>query len=106
MACGATHPLAFFGPCVCVGLGNGLTMPAANARVLSIQPGLAGTASGLASALTVIGAGIVAFLSGLVVDGAKAHLAVLGVMLASSVLSLLAAVFVLSAENAERRLAA
>ncbi|MDM0005174.1 multidrug effflux MFS transporter [Variovorax sp. J22G73] len=106
MACGATHPLAFFGPCVCVGLGNGLTMPAANARVLSIRPGLAGTASGLASALTVIGAGIVAFLSGLVVDAANAHLAVLGVMLASSVLSLLAAVFVLSAENAERRLAA
>lgn len=106
MAYGATHPLAFFGPCVCVGLGNGLTMPAANARVLSIRPGLAGTASGLASALTVIGAGIVAFLSGLVVDGANAHLAVLGVMLASSVLSLLAAVFVLSAENAERRLAA
>jgi DHA1 family bicyclomycin/chloramphenicol resistance-like MFS transporter len=101
MACGATHPLAFFGPCMCVGLGNGLTMPAANARVLSIRPGLAGTASGLAAALTVIGAGVVAFLSGLVVEAWNAHFAVLGVMLASSVLSLLAAVFVLSAEKAE-----
>lgn len=57
---GATHPLAFFGPCVTVGLGNGLTMPAANARVLSIRPGLAGTASGLAASLTVIGAGLIA----------------------------------------------
>ncbi|QSI32537.1 MFS transporter [Variovorax sp. RKNM96] len=100
--CGMTHPLAFFGPCVCVGLGNGLSMPAANARVLSIRPGLAGTASGLAAALTVIGAGIVAFLSGLVVDASNAHFAVLGVMLVSSVLSLVAAVFILSVESEKR----
>lgn len=101
MAGGATHPLAFFGPCVCVGLGNGLTMPAANARVLSIRPGLAGTASGLAAALTVMGAGVVAFLSGLVVDAENARLAVPGVMLASSVMSLLAAVFIVWAEGAQ-----
>ncbi|MGJ7501281.1 multidrug effflux MFS transporter [Variovorax sp. ZT5P49] len=101
VACGLTHPLAFFGPCACVGLGNGLTMPAANARVLSIRPSLAGTASGLAAALTVIGAGIVAFLSGLVVNASNAHLAVLGVMLTSSALSFFAAVFILSAENAK-----
>lgn len=106
VACGATHPLAFFGPCMCVGLGNGLTMPAANARVLSIRPGLAGTASGLAAALTVIGAGVIAFLSGLVVDASNARTAVLGVMLASSVLSLLAALFIRSAERATQQAAA
>jgi len=100
-ASGVTHPLAFFSPCVCVGLGNGLTMPAANARVLSIRPSLAGTASGLAAALTVIGAGIIAFLSGLVVDASNAHVAVLSVMLASSLLSLLAAMFIVSAERAK-----
>ena len=33
VASGATHPLTFFGPCVAVGVGNGLTMPTANARV-------------------------------------------------------------------------
>ncbi|HEU5297628.1 MAG TPA: MFS transporter, partial [Burkholderiaceae bacterium] len=65
--CGVKHPLAFFGPCLAVGLGNGLTMPAANARVLSIRPGLAGTASGLAAGLTVIGAGAIAFVSGLLI---------------------------------------
>jgi DHA1 family bicyclomycin/chloramphenicol resistance-like MFS transporter len=96
-AAGATHPFAFFAPCVCVGLGNGLTMPAANARVLSIRPELAGTALGLAAALTVAGAAAVAFLSGLVVDPSNAHLAVLCVMLASSLLSLLAAMFVRAA---------
>ncbi|MGQ3227217.1 MAG: MFS transporter, partial [Hydrogenophaga sp.] len=75
LASGLTHPLAFFGPCVFVGLGNGLTMPAANARILSLRPHLAGTASGLAAAVTVIGAGIVAFLAGLVVNASNAHVA-------------------------------
>jgi MFS transporter, DHA1 family, multidrug resistance protein len=64
-----------------VGLGNGLTMPAANARVLSLRPGLVGTASGLAAALTVIGAGVIASSSGLVVNATNAAVAVLGVML-------------------------
>jgi DHA1 family bicyclomycin/chloramphenicol resistance-like MFS transporter len=96
---GVTHPLAFFGPCVSVGLGNGLTMPAANARVLSIHPDLAGTASGLAAALTLIGAAIVAFASGLVVDASNASVAVLGAMLTTSLLSLAAAAFIAHAER-------
>jgi MFS transporter, DHA1 family, multidrug resistance protein len=99
LASGLTHPLAFFGPCVFVGLGNGLTMPAANARILSLRPHLAGTASGLAAAVTVIGAGIVAFLAGLVVNASNAHLAVLGVMWACSLLSLLVALFIVHTER-------
>jgi DHA1 family bicyclomycin/chloramphenicol resistance-like MFS transporter len=98
---GVTHPLAFFGPCVSIGLGNGLTMPAANARVLSLHPGLAGTASGLAAALTVIGAGIIAFASGLVVDASNARVAVLGAMLTTSLLSLATVAFIAHAEKAD-----
>jgi predicted MFS family arabinose efflux permease len=98
---GVIHPLAFFGPCVTVGLGNGLTMPAANARVLSVRSGLAGTASGLAAALTVIGAGVIAFSSGLVVNASNASVAVLSVMLTASLLSLAAAVFIAQAEKAK-----
>lgn len=89
---GVAHPWAFFGPCICVGLGNGLTMPAANASVLSLRPELSGTALGLAAALTVAGAGAIAFLAGLLVQPANAGVAVLGAMLASSVLSLVAAI--------------
>lgn len=96
---GAAHPLAFFAPCVAVGLGNGLSMPTANAQVLSIRPGLAGTASGLASAFTVLGAGLVAFCAGLVVNAANARAAVLGAMLMSSLLSLGAAVWIARAER-------
>jgi len=96
---GWSHPVAFFGPCVAVGLGNGLTMPAANARVLSVFPGLAGTASGLAAALTVAGAGVVAFLSGLVVNASNANVAVPACMLTASLLSLGAALFIVRAER-------
>ncbi len=99
LASGLTHPLTFFGPCVFVGLGNGLTMPAANARILSLRPHLAGTASGLAAAVTVIGAGIVAFLAGLVVNATNAHVAVLAVMWASSLLSLLISLFIVHTER-------
>jgi MFS transporter, DHA1 family, multidrug resistance protein len=98
-AFGAAHPLAFFAPCVAVGLGNGLSMPTANAQVLSIRPGLAGTASGLASAFTVLGAGLVAFCAGLVVNATNARAAVLGAMLMSSLLSLGAAVWIARAER-------
>jgi MFS family permease len=91
-AWGAAHPLAFFGPCFFIGLGNGLTMPAANARVLALRPDIAGTALGLAAALTGAGAGLVAFVSGLVVQPSNAHWVVLCMMLASTALSLVAAI--------------
>jgi DHA1 family bicyclomycin/chloramphenicol resistance-like MFS transporter len=96
---GMTHPLAFFGPCVALGLGNGLTMPTANARVLSIHPSLAGTSSGLAAALTVFGAGIIAFASGLMVTATNAGVAVIGAMLTTSLLSFAAAMVVAHAER-------
>jgi MFS transporter, DHA1 family, multidrug resistance protein len=90
------HILAFFGPCVFVGLGNGLTMPAANAGVLSLKPGLSGTALGLANALTVTGAAAIASLSGLVMTDANPQYTVLIVMLASSLAALVAALTVAS----------
>lgn len=99
-ACGVTHSLAFFGPCVFIGLGNGLTMPGASAGVMSLRPGLAGTASGLASALTVGGGAAVSFVSGLIVTPANASYAVLGVMLVSSSLALASALGVVALRKA------
>lgn len=98
--CGLTHPLAFFSPCVFVGLGNGLTFPAASAVILSIRPDIAGTASGLAGALSAGGGAIVAFLSGLIITQANASYAVLGVMLSSSAVALISA---LAAAALDRR---
>lgn len=99
---GFAHPLAFFGPCVCVGLGNGLTMPAANSRVLSIHAGFAGTALGLASAMTAIGAGAIAFTAGLFVDESHPRNALLAAMSTTSLLSLGIAVFIARSERQQQ----
>lgn len=52
---GLNHPLAFFGLCSLMGVGNGMTLPNATAGLLSVRPRLAGTASGLGSAIMVGG---------------------------------------------------
>ena len=49
---GSMHPLALFGPAAFVGIGNGMTLPSANAGIVSVRPHLAGSASGLGGALT------------------------------------------------------
>ena len=49
---GASAPV-FFGLMVTIGIGNGLTIPAAMAGSMSVRPDLAGSASGLVGASTV-----------------------------------------------------
>lgn len=61
---GSTHPLAFFGFMLFLGVGNGLTMPSANAGVVSVRPHLAGSASGLGGALMIGGGAGLSVLSG------------------------------------------
>jgi DHA1 family bicyclomycin/chloramphenicol resistance-like MFS transporter len=97
---GAVHVLALFGPCVLVGLGNGLTMPSCNAGALSVRPDLAGSASGLMGALTVgIGAALTS-VTGWVVTKETGAVGLLGTMLTVSLLALFAA---LSVTGTERR---
>jgi DHA1 family bicyclomycin/chloramphenicol resistance-like MFS transporter len=52
---GMGHPLSLFGPVILLGLGNGMTLPSANAGIVSVKPHLAGSASGLGGALTIGG---------------------------------------------------
>ena len=52
---GVEHVAALFGPCMLIGVGNGLTMPSANSGAMSVRPDLAGSASGLTGATTVAG---------------------------------------------------
>ncbi|MEK1887702.1 MAG: MFS transporter [Phyllobacterium sp.] len=90
---GATHVLAFFGPCMFIGIGNGLTMPAANTGALSLRAELVGTAAGLAAAITIAGGALIASIASLFLVEAGSVQSVLGMMLASALLALLAAVF-------------
>ena len=71
------HPLAVFGFCVFVGLGNGLTMPAATTGILSVRPSLAGSASGLGSAMMIGGGAGLSALAGALLSkesGAAHHI--------------------------------
>jgi MFS transporter, DHA1 family, multidrug resistance protein len=85
------HVLAFFGPCMFIGIGNGLTMPAANTGVLSVRADLAGTAAGLAAAMTTAGGALIASIAGLFLVKTGATHVLLGMMLISASLALLAA---------------
>lgn len=88
---GIDHVLALFGPCLFVGVSNGLTQPNANAAAISVRATQTGTAAGLAGAITVAGASIVAALSGAALTEENARSGMLMVMLASATIALGAA---------------
>ena len=88
---GLTHVLAFFGTTVFVGIGNGLTTPGTYAGAISVRPDLGGSASGITGALTVACGAIFTYAAGTVVSGESGVSRLLGLMLFSTLLSLLAA---------------
>jgi Bcr/CflA subfamily drug resistance transporter len=96
---GYLNVFSLFGAVVFVGVGNGLTMPSSNAGALSVQPRLAGSASGLSGALTVGGGAILTSVTGIVVTEENGAYALLGMMLLCAALSLLAALNVQRAGN-------
>ncbi len=55
---GVDHVVALFGPCLFVGVSNGLTQPGANAAAMSVRATQTGSAAGLAGAITVAGASL------------------------------------------------
>ncbi len=70
----------FFGFMTLVGLGNGMTIPNATAGMLSIKPKLAGTASGLGSAIMIGGGAGLSAIAGLQLDGASTDMPLLELM--------------------------
>ena len=90
-----THVMAFFGPCMFIGLGNGLTMPSANAGAIAVRPDLAGSAAGLASASSLTGGAVIAAVAGLFYGDTNTIIDLFYIMLAISSLGLLAALYVL-----------
>ena len=69
-------------------------MPSSNAGALSVRPHLAGSAAGLASALTVGGGALLSSLTGTLLSPETAAYGLLSVMLAASVAGLIAALCV------------
>lgn len=102
---GFTSAPFFFAACMFIGVGNGLTMPAANAGILSIRPDLAGTAAGLAGAVSVGGGAVIASLTGRLVDEAASGRTLLGVILIPAVLALVGACLAAMLDRRKRAVA-
>jgi DHA1 family bicyclomycin/chloramphenicol resistance-like MFS transporter len=81
------HPLAFFGLCTTLGLGNGLALPSAMAGSISVRPDLAGTASGLSAALMTAGGAVLAVLAAALLDGSPGPWPLQALMAGSSALA-------------------
>lgn len=85
---------SFFGSAVLYGVGNGVTMPSANAGALSVHPRLMGSASGLSGALGVGGGAVMMTVTGAITTPANAGYAVHGMMLICVLAGLAAALYV------------
>ena len=91
---GISHPFAFFGPLSLIGIGNGLTLPSANAGMVSVRPHLAGSASGLGGAITLGGGAALSVLASSVLTPETGTMPLLAVMGATVVLALAATEYV------------
>ncbi len=92
---GLTHPIAFFGFMIFLGLGNGLTLPSANAGVVSVRPHLAGSASGLGGALMIGGGAGLSILSGWLLGPETGPYPLLYLMLAAAIAGACMALYVI-----------
>ncbi len=96
---GHHEPLVFFGAVACMGLGNGMLLPNANAGMMSVRPELAGTASGLGGAMSVAGGAGLAALSGAFLHEGATAAPLLVIMAGSAGGSVLAILWVLWRER-------
>ena len=92
---GALHPLSLFGPMIFVGIGNGMTLPSANAGIVSVRPHLAGSASGLGGAIMIGGGAGLSAVTGVLLSEESGAFPLFAMMLSVSVLAVLAGLYVI-----------
>jgi len=92
---GFLHALSLFGPMMLVGMGNGLTLPSANAGMVSVRPQLAGSASGLGGAITIGGGAGLAALAGLMLNEKSGALPLFALMFLVSLLGVVSSLYVI-----------
>lgn len=86
---------SFFGPTILVGAGNGLLLPSANAGLVSVQPHLAGSASGLGGAMMIGMGAILSVAVGALLGPETGAWPLLCIMSASAILAVVTSVFVM-----------
>jgi len=92
---GAVTPGLFFGLMIFLGLGNGISLPSANAGMLSVRPHLAGSASGLGGAFMIGGGAALSALAGVLLVPGSGTLPLVLLMLATSMASVICALWVM-----------
>jgi MFS transporter, DHA1 family, multidrug resistance protein len=100
---GIVHEFSLFGSCVFLGVGNGISMPSSNVGAMSVRPELVGSAAGLSGALTGAGGALMSGITSTVLNEANAAFVLLGMMLVSSTMALLAALFVLCVDRSKTK---
>ncbi|WP_320201537.1 multidrug effflux MFS transporter [Agrobacterium sp. rho-13.3] len=83
----------FFLPLALIGIGNGVTLPSANAGMISVQPHLAGSASGLGGALVIAGGAALSVVASSLLSEESGTMPLLLVMMANAVLALGSSVY-------------
>lgn len=92
---GLLHPLSLFGPMFFVGVGNGLTLPSANAGIVSVRPQLAGSASGLGGAIMIGGGAGLSAITGVILSAETGAFPLFALMLAVSLLAVVTSTYVI-----------
>ena len=85
-----------------VGIGNGLTMPSANAGAMSVRPELAGSAAGLAGAITIAGGAALSSITGALMTDENATYSLFSIMLLATAIALLTAMLAALIERRPR----
>ena len=93
----------FFVPLALIGVGNGVTLPSANAGMVSVQPHLAGSASGLGGALTIGGGALLSVLASSLLSREAGTTPLLMVMLFNAAVALATTFYVNVQEKRDRR---
>jgi len=94
-AAGFYHPLSLFGPAVFTGVGNGITLPNANAGIVSVKPRLAGSASGLGGAMQIGGGAALSVVAGVLLTQESGPYPLLWMMLLSSLAAVMSTSYVI-----------
>lgn len=94
-AAGVLGPIVFFTAVGVTGIGNGLSLPSANAGLMSVRADLAGTASGLGATMTIGTGAALASLTATLLGPEVEVSRLLWVMFASSALSVVAILWVM-----------
>ena len=86
---------SFFGFCIFIGIGNGLTLANSTAGMLSIRPSVAGTASGIGGAIQIGGGSALATLAGFLLSNSEGAYALQIIMFLSALMGFICILYVM-----------